>query len=51
MIFFSFSTRSFVLFTDSPISNDQYYNVDSYAITDNNKFQAEQYENIWTLKD
>ena len=38
-------------FTDSPIPNDQYYNVDSYAITDNNKFQAEQYENIWTLKD
>ena len=37
-------------FTDSPIPNDQYYNVDSYAITDNNKFQAEQYENIWTLK-
>ncbi len=37
-------------FIDSPIPNDQYYNVDSYAITDNNKFQAEQYENIWTLK-
>ena len=38
-------------FTDSPIPNDQYYNVDSYDITDNNKFQASQYENIWTLKD
>lgn len=38
-------------FEDSPIPNDRYYNVDSYDITDNNKFQASQYENIWTLKD
>lgn len=35
---------------EAPISpNDKYYNVDSYDITGNNKFQASQYENVWTL--
>ena len=36
-------------FTDPTSPNDKYYNVDSYDITGNNKFQASQYENVWTL--
>ena len=37
-------------FVDPISPNDKYYNVDSYDITANNKFQASQYENIWTLE-
>ena len=36
-------------FGDPLIPNDPYYNVDSYEVTDNNKFQASQYNNVWTL--
>lgn len=36
-------------FADPTSPNDKYYNVDSYDITGNNKFQASQYENVWTL--
>ncbi len=36
-------------FEEQTNPNDTYYNVDSYTITGNNKFQAEQYENVWTL--
>ena len=35
-------------FTDPTSPNDAYYNVDTYDITGNNKFQASQYENVWT---
>ena len=36
-------------FEEPPIPNDKYFNVDAYDITGNNKFQASQYGNVWTL--